>query len=198
MNYKIISCYTENTGYEQEAEKLKKTMRKFGLDTSYVLPFESRGNWEQNCIYKATFILEILQKISTPVVWLDSDARIYKSPDLFDSITEDIGLFYLKGKILAGSVMYWAPHKICFKILKRWIKESQQNKYNFKIVIEQSTLSKIIEQTPKLKVHRLPDEYCTIDKFVKITKDMVIYQTQASRRLKKTINGKRRIVKKNN
>ena len=194
MNYKIISCYTKNTGYEEEANQLKKTMANFGLNTNYILPFESRGTWEKNCAYKSKFILKMLNNYNKNVVWLDSDARILKKPVLFGNIREDIGLYYFRKRQLASGTMYWKNNNSNKKLIIKWINlcEKEPKKW------DQLVLQDLMSHQHNSSIFNLPDEYSTIDKFMKSTNNTVIYHTQASRRLKKTINGKRRIVKKNN
>lgn len=183
----IISCHTKDVGYTKEAQGLKETLDKFSIDTSNVQPFDSLGSWEKNCQYKAEFIKGKLLYLNEPVIWLDSDARLLKYPGLFEDITTDVGFYYLKsrdGYSLLSGTMYFKPCPSVYSLLDSWI---ELNKTNDKW--DQRNLSEVVEDST-VSITRLPVEYCQIfDNKKGVTKKTVVVHGQASRRLKKLMQG---------
>ena len=80
---------SQHTGgnYEPYADDLKKSLEAHGLDHAVHL-FESHGDWNKNNNQKPRFILEMLEKHSMPVVWLDADCEVCKKPELILGLAE--------------------------------------------------------------------------------------------------------------
>lgn len=182
MNYKIVSGYTKNTPYEKEINNLRISLKQFGFTDEHLVPFENKGTWEKNCQYKAYIIKEKLKQLNTPVVWLDADAVLKKSPDIFCQINEDLGLCFYRQELMSGT-LFFKPTENNFKLLDEWIKLNNENPQKW----DQKVLQQIVNNW-KINYYKLPLSYCKID-YIK-TNEIVIGQNQASRRFKKIINKK--------
>jgi len=126
----IISFYTKNTIYEQEAAHLIASCKKLDL------PFEidgvdSMGEWEENCRYKPTFILQKLKQLKRPILWSDADAMILKKPKTQKG---DIAVCIDKTKMIddpahlfSGTIFFnYTPKTL--QLIEHWIKECTDSK----------------------------------------------------------------------
>jgi len=195
-----ISYATKDTPYVDELNThLLPTLKKFDLNYDIEYP-ANRGNWQANTGYKSEFILKMLEKHKRPVIFLDADAEIWKYPGLFENISNkyDLGVHILdwgwvwhkkhinKKELLSGT-MYIPYKEKTLEIIKEWIIEVKDNSSQW----EQRVLHNVVDNHPELYIFHLPFEYITFPNHknelplhaVK-KEDVVIYHTQASRRLK--------------
>ena len=193
---KFISFYTGH--YEWDAEQLKKSMTKFGIDTSNIEPREQVGSWEANTQMKAPFILEKLLE-NDSVIWTDADSRVRQTPSFFDTITTDVGLFFLPKEQAGGWVppehsilknvdsylqsgtMYFKNNDRVIKLLESWIELNKKDSQQW----DQWTLQ-VALQNSDVTITNLPPEYIWITGMDSIARP-VIEHTQASRRFKSKI-----------
>lgn len=193
---KFISFYTED--YTQDAEFLKKSLENYGIDSSNVEYRERVGLWEANTQMKAEFILEKLRE-NDAVVWTDADSRILQNPSFFDTITTDVGLFFLPIELSDGFVppeysilknpdsylqsgtMYFKNNERVIKLLEDWIELNKRDSQQW----DQWTLQ-VILQNSDVTITQLPPEYVWtwfVAKFYP-NREPVIKHTQASERSK--------------
>lgn len=107
----FISFYTED--YKEPALKLQKQLKAFGRPNR-IQKVTDTGSWKKNIRRKPTIIAEMMNEARQyeSVVWLDADAILLKDPVLFDTITEEVGLyFYKRAKVgdtepLAGTMFF--------------------------------------------------------------------------------------------
>jgi hypothetical protein len=180
MKINFVSAYTINTPYEEEIKNLKKSLTDFGFSTNHIVPINNLGTWEKNCQQKATVIKNKLLELREPIVWLDADAVIKKTPTLFTEIEEDLGICVYRGEYLSGTI-FLKPSEQIFDLLDRWIEECNNNPKEW----DQKILQKLI-LNKKINHFTLPPSYCKVDFFK--SDENVISQNQASRRFKKIIN----------
>jgi len=182
----IVSYYTLGTGYEKEAQNLIRSCKKLGLQTD-IVGILSKGKWEENCAFKPKFLLKMLQKHKRPLVWVDADAVILKPPKLFESLSCDIAIYINDSlpiedpsSLLSGTI-YLNYTKEAEALLKAWDEECQKDKDMW----DQAALKiALLQNGANLSFFTLPESYCSIyDK-----KNAIIFQSQASRLLKKVIN----------
>lgn len=188
----VVSFYTAGTGYEAEAERLKKSLRPWGLRTDIVgLP--NRGSWQANTLVKPRFILDMLEKHQRPVVWIDADATVERFPDFFDGLADRCDMavhrrVYANGRkeLLSGTV-FFANTEAARNILLAWESAcaSSPNVWDQRSL--ETTLQAVHSEAAPVIVD-LPPEYCAIfDGMPEAGDNPVVLQWQASRRLKNTI-----------
>jgi len=191
--YLVVSYYTLNTPYEQEALKLKKSLERLNIPHD-IVGVRNLGNWQANTRFKAKFMQDMLIKHKgKSVVWVDSDAVIHSYPKLFDSYNCDVAVRWQdfrwrKNECLSGTI-YLANNPRTLELCKRWeginIAEGPGAK-----TFEQWNLGKVIEEMRnegKIKDENLPPEYTMIfdsmrAMYPNITP--IIEHFQASRKLK--------------
>lgn len=190
---KFISFYTGH--YQWDAEQLKKSLNKTGITDYSIEHLDCNGNWETNTQMKAPFILEKLKQ-NDAVVWTDADSRVLSYPSFFDTITTDLGVFFIKSSwtppeysILKGVDSYLQSGTMYFKntpkvisMLERWIELNAQNPKQW----DQWTLQVAIQESD-VTITELPPEYIFIEgdnSPVYQNIKPVVLHTQASRRFK--------------
>ena len=186
----VIAYYTDN--YTEYINRLIKSCIKFGL--SYAAkPIEDQGGWVNNCLYKPTFIRDMLEHYKEPVLYVDADAEFVQCPLLSkDDIDCDIAVHTLdwgkyrdkrKGyfELLSGTIYFNYTDK-ALEILNEWIEKCQNERDCF----DQWHLDKIIHEKrgyfgdQDLRIYDLPAQYCYI-KEIMTEPNPVILQHQASR-----------------
>ena len=193
-NAMVVSFYTENTGYENEANRLAQSLELFGInyDIQSVTNF---GDWWKNTNYKATFMLEMLKKHPEKnLIWMDADSVLRRYPELFHTIDADIAVHTVDWKdyphinkssseMLSGTI-YIKNTEQMHEFVQEWINQIKADKR----VIEQVNLRRVVGRyKDRIKVVNLPAEYCTIFDTMATVADPVVEQLQASRRLKGTL-----------
>jgi len=162
----------------------------------YILPMENKKNWQENTKQKIDFILKSLE-VNYPfsVVWVDADARIKRTPQLFYDIPEeyDIGIHVLDWKdqygkegyeLLSGTV-FLRNNERTIELVKLW-KKLADNSSQW----EQRALERAIKQLD-INVYPLPRSYCYVttrpsgEPPVIVEIYPVICHYQASREVKK-------------
>jgi hypothetical protein len=124
--------YDQSKYYESSANRLKTQIESFGgrliieqpkLIDSYLL----------NCMEKPKIILNILNKIKNPLIWIDADCYIRKLPKEFDNLNEcDIG-FILRNhdyKTPHSAIIYFNYNENVVRFIKKWIEKCEQEKQN--------------------------------------------------------------------
>lgn len=180
------SFYTVGTGYEAEARELSVTLNRFGLQ-QHVQGVPHRGSWEGNCAGKPSFLLDMRERYpGLPLVWLDADARVRRSPTLLDELDCDLA-FHLKGgeELLSGT-LYVGPTREAGDCLNEWNQECRRRPGEW----DQRCLQAVVDRMgPYLRVAHLPASYVAIfDAGMCAEHEKVIEHMQASRRLKHWIN----------
>ncbi len=185
----FVSFFSKNSPYEQIIESyLIPSLKKWNL--SYDIDaFKDKGSWIKNVQHKPQFIKNMLLKHRCPIVSLDADAVIEKNPILFKKLKGidyachfyDWGLWYNKPgreEMLGGTQFFNYNNKI-LKLVDNWLEEQKKN-----TIWAQKVLEKLLKKDRKIKIYRLPIEYCFIktDKHPEIRKNAVIFHNQLSRR----------------
>jgi hypothetical protein len=188
-----ISFFTKNTPYEKEAKDLESSLVWYHLPHK-IYEMENTGSWEKNCQLKAKVIRLALDEFITPIVWVDSDARVVRDPVFFNNLECDISMYYLKtsynpNELLSGT-LYLANNGKVISLIDQWIELNNTNSQ-----WDQKNLQVVLEKRADLKKRPLPGEYIKIDKFDRhqpgISNPSIIHY-QASRKNKKVINGNSR------
>ena len=143
--------------------KLQKQLKAFGRPNR-IQKVEDTGSWKKNIRRKPTIIVEMMAAAAQyeSVVWLDADALLMKDPVLFDTITEDVGLyFYKRQKVgdtepLAGT-MFFKNTKRIRKFLSVWAKKVAKTPVHMKRPDQQFMRTMLPKS--KLSVYELPQSY---------------------------------------
>lgn len=188
-SWKIVSFYTKNTGYEDFASRLAKSL--WPLD----VPFEieavpNRKDWNKNCHFKANFISRKLKENpDKDIIWVDADAIFHQYPELFDELDCDFSAHFRlwihnPNELLSGT-LFIANNSTMQTIIDEWISMNNKQPGNW----DQRNLQRVIRSNRFLiKVFNMPVEYCCIfDDQNRKRIDPVIEHFQASRKLRRAV-----------
>lgn len=181
MNWTLISFYTPL--YKSVAERLKTSCVKFNVPYQ-IEERPSKATWEANCSIKPTFILETLQALQSPVLWVDADAELlrpptYDFPEAFSTIL-NLDLPEDHPSRVGSGTIYIPYSSESLTILKKWIALCDDKEW------DQVTLREAIKGH---EVVPLPKDYATIADRLTDDDTPVIVHHQASRLMKKVISG---------
>jgi hypothetical protein len=170
MSYIVCAFYTENTVYEEIANKhLIPSIKELGIESD-IVAIPNLGTWQANTSFKSTFALQMLQKHPDKnVVLLDVDAKIEAIPTLFENIPEqyitaahhlDHRLWFNRStatKEFLSGTLFLRNVPRTYEMVKLWIDGCVKSKG-----WEQRILARVIRQF-KFPVFDLPVEYCWIN-----------------------------------
>ena len=180
MMFRICSFYTFDTIYKKEAQGLIETISQFKYDY-HIKGYHTRGSWVQNVGIKPEYIYEMMELYpDQDIVFIDADARIRQPLMLFKAFQGDIGVHYLKGELLSGTI-YLKNNERVRAIIRIWIKWMSKHSGSWDQKVFDLVLKKHA-RLYKIKIEELPSSYTKI--FDKMEGDAVIEHFQASRRFK--------------
>ena len=151
----VVSFYTKDTIYEQEAMKLMASLQALNMDYD-VQGIESRGNWRANVGYKPEFLLQMLDRHKQPIMWMDVDDTMVKRPETLLKTKCDIAFVFVYeyfGLQVPGpstAILYFANNGVAKGILKDWIALERELDYNSdgiqKTGVDMSTFRQVISK----------------------------------------------------
>ncbi len=189
-NFTVISYYTKDTPYEQEAKTLINSLQKFDIKYD-IVRVVNKGSWVKNCAYKAEFCLSMLSKHKSPIVWIDCDAVILRYPTLFNELSDyDVAVHYrnriTRPKELLSGTVYFNYTFESLKVIAYWVVECLTDENLW----DQKALSRAINKIDNLKLYTLPASYVKIFDAVDMiceNNEPVIIHNQASRKWKRSV-----------
>ena len=196
-NLMVVGYYTVNTPYEEEAQNLLQSLNKLGINHD-ISGVKTLGSWQANTRFKAGFMLDMLIKWPNHrLLYVDCDAVVHKSPDLFKNYSCDIAVRWQdfrwrKNECLSGTI-YMENNERTKRICELW-RDININEGNESSRMEQWNLDTVINQMkedPDFSYKNLPPEYTMIfDSMRGMYPNAipVIEHFQASRRFKSNVN----------
>lgn len=160
----FVSMYTPNDHYPQLAERLRKSLTRWGM-RHQITAQPDLGDWTANCSQKAEVIQRALVDAQSPIVWVDADAILRRFPhELCAQAHEpwDIACHFLRREgrdpeLLSGTLAFNQTPGATL-IVARWSAECSKRRDEW----DQRVLQEIIENSPDIRVKHLPPEYCMI------------------------------------
>lgn len=184
----VLSYFTKGTPYEREAEALRISCEKAGLEYRIegIAPF---GTWAEHTCYKPVYIYEKIKELKRAVLWIDADAEIVKKPSFdfecdiavraYDHYPPDHPYH-----ILAGTVyINYTPKGL--EILQLWAERCKEGVAAGHFTVDQQVLAFIFFEK-KIPFYRLAPGYTAI--FEEEMEEKFIVHYQASRLYKKMIS----------
>jgi hypothetical protein len=169
MKTVLVSFYSdigESNYYSDHSKRLIKNCEE--LDIPYdVREKESLGDYQLNCLSKPQFLLDTLNELDEPIVWMDIDSILHKSLDLFDELSEFDIAFASSNGLVSGakaSPIFLNNTDSAKEFLKHWIN-------NTKMVLERKDkwfdhevlfplLNQFSHKSSNIQIAYLPPTYC--------------------------------------
>ena len=126
----LISFYSDiedKTYYSDNANRLRKECQDLDMQCS-IQHKESLGSYQLNCLSKPQFILDMLERFDKPLLWMDVDSRLHKTPDIFDQFeSTDIVVSTSNGKLsgMKASPLYFSNTDNAKEFINAWIKTTK-------------------------------------------------------------------------
>lgn len=185
--FTVISFYTED--YVAEIARLWQSVIRYELP--YIFErVEAQPTWIETVSYKPQFILNKLEELKSPVVWIDADAEILRRPDLLYELENYDLAYYTRNRdgyveVLSGT-MYLDYNPQVLSLVSVWATQAKQ--WAQSNVWEQKILQELL-MVRELKTFKLPVGYCQIfDQPDMLKEPGVVRHYQASRKFKLTGN----------
>ncbi|WP_250538177.1 MULTISPECIES: class I SAM-dependent methyltransferase [unclassified Caballeronia] len=125
--FKVVCFFTSDNEYAGLAARLKECLDRFNVEYEFD-PIQSFGAWELNCAYKARFIRDKWLASEVPIVWLDADATVEASPDLFATLDADFAVHKWHGKTasdqgwqFASGTIFFGKTDLAGKLIDQWL-----------------------------------------------------------------------------
>ncbi len=96
MHPMVISFYSDIEGhdyYSRNAERLIKQLDTLGIPHD-IQEKKSLGDYRLNCLSKPQYILDKMEELDRPVIWLDIDSRVHKKLSDFENINPDVDVVF--------------------------------------------------------------------------------------------------------
>lgn len=195
----IISFYTVDTPYQIEVQNLIASCAKYRLQTA-IEGYPSFGTWELNCAFKPFFILQKMQQLQKPLLWVDADGVFLQKPTWQDAFQADLSVRMHDdlptdhpSKVISSTI-FVANTKKAEQLIRYWALETKrllldpERKEEF---WDQIALRNVLLASAKTaKIAPLPFSYAKIFDHpgdMKSIPEAVIEHYQASRRFKKIV-----------
>lgn len=184
----LVSYYTAGTGYQREAEGLHDSCERHGVEHR-IKEVPNLGSWMKNTQYKPTFLLEVLEELQKPILWVDADARVQQPFEIpFAEDDYDFAAHWRAGKELLSGTLWFNYTEPAIMLLRLWKERCGHGRQT----LDQRILSECVPEIPSLRIYRLPPEYTFIFDIMRRALPNVkpiIEHFQASRKYRRTING---------
>jgi hypothetical protein len=173
----ITAC---TPAYKASADELAATLRAHDLPHEvYAIP--DLGDWCANCSQKPQAVLRAMRhNAGRPIVWVDADARVCRMPLMFEVMPPvvDLACHYLRGHELLSGTLYFGATDAARCLVEEWHMRCKCEPG----VWDQKILQTLIQQTPGLIKHDLPESYVYIfDRGTLAEDEIIIRHLQHSR-----------------
>jgi hypothetical protein len=183
----IVSYFTRDTPYEDEARDLIASCERFGLDHD-VVGLPAAESWEAGCARKAQVCLDAWHRHGRPILWVDADARLHAPPALLASVSADFGVHRWDGWKIASGTIFFNHTPPARQLLERWAARCQARPEVWDQISLDLAWEELTAQT-SLETCWLPQSYCQIfDAPAEDDAAPVIVHHQASRLLKTVVS----------
>ena len=167
MKTMLISFYSDiedKTYYSDNANRLREECKDLDIQCS-IQHKESLGSYQLNCLSKPQFILDMLERFNKPLLWMDVDSRLHKTPDIFDQFDESVDMVVATANgMLSGmkaSPLYFNNTDKAKEFINAWIASTKDILENNVGVFDHEPLFGLIPTfIKKMNIGYVGPEYC--------------------------------------
>ena len=167
MKTLLISFYSDiedKTYYSDNADRLREECKSLDIQCS-IQHKESLGTYQLNCLSKPQFILDMLNEFQQPLLWMDVDSKLHKTPDIFDQFDESVDMVVATANgMLSGmkaSPLYFNNTDNAKEFINAWIESTKDILENKVGVFDHEPLFGLIPMFIKeMNIQYVGPEYC--------------------------------------
>jgi len=167
MNTLLISFYSDIEGrtyYSDNAKRLIGECESLGIPHD-IQEKETLGTYQLNCLSKPQYILDRLNELNRPLLWMDIDSKIHKPLVIFDQFDETVDMVVAtaNGQLsgIKASPLYFGNTEMARELLNVWIATTKDILENDKGVFDHEPLFGIVaEYSKKINMKFVGPEYC--------------------------------------
>ena len=167
MNTLLISFYSDIDGrkyYSDHASRLKEECNTLGIPNN-IRWKESLGSYQLNCLSKPQYILDMMEQMKQPLLWMDIDSLLHKPLDIFDQFDESVDMVVAtaNGKLsgMKASPLYFGNTDKAKEFVKAWIQTTKDILEKKVGVFDHEPLFGLIPMfIDKMKIQYVGPEYC--------------------------------------
>ena len=167
MKTLLVSFYSDvedKTYYSDNSKRLKAECLSLGIPCD-IREKESLGTYQLNCLSKPQFILDTMEELNRPVLWMDVDSKLHKPLDIFDTFDESVDLVVATSNgMLSGmkaSPLYFGNTDIARTFIGAWISTTKDILENKVGVFDHEPLFSLIPAfMDTMNIKFVGPEYC--------------------------------------
>ena len=92
----VVNFYTGDERYRRYAHRLQESCKALAVPCVSI-ELRSRGRWVINCAMKPIFMMHAMRKLARPLLWVDADGELKRTPDLLRGCDADFGIYAFPG-----------------------------------------------------------------------------------------------------
>jgi hypothetical protein len=123
----IVTFFTNDNHYVQEARRFEASVKRYGLPLSLV-SISSGGSWLANTRYKTQFMIQARKQHRGPLLHVDADAVFHGDPwPYLNGLDCDVALCVLRDGIARSPTVYLQDTPGALRLLEDWQRSLEQN-----------------------------------------------------------------------
>jgi len=167
MDTLLISFYSDiedNTYYSDHARRLISECEDLEIPHD-IRKKESLGSYQLNCLSKPQYILNMLEGLNRPVLWMDIDSKVHKPLDIFDQFDESVDMVVAtaNGMVsgMKASPLYFGNTDKAKEFINAWITATTDILENNVGVFDHEPLFGLIPMfIKKMNIQYVGPQYC--------------------------------------
>ena len=167
MKTVLISFYSDIEGktyYSDNASRLIGECESLGIPYD-IRQKKSLGSYQLNCLSKPEYILNIMEGLNSPVLWMDIDSKIHKSLDIYDTFDESVDMIVAtaNGMVsgMKASPLYFGNTENSKEFIRAWIRTTKDIIENKVGVFDHEPLFSLIPMfMEKINIQYVGPQYC--------------------------------------
>jgi hypothetical protein len=117
----VTSFYTPTWEYPVHAERLRAECDALGLD-HHIVERADAGGYLANCRQKPVHILETLEALRRPLLWVDVDGSIVRAPTITEGADfRAVRMPPSRDRVWHVGTLYFEPTDAAVELLRMWI-----------------------------------------------------------------------------
>lgn len=173
MKTPLVTFFSDVDGrtyYSDHAKRFIKNCTDLGMPF-IIRELESRGDYRLNCLSKPKFLIDMMNEINTPFVWMDVDSIMHKKLTIFDDLAPNCDLGFAFPKIPTkednsislpkASPIFVNNTALAIEFLNEWASMAEDiKKKDIPYFDHEILVNLFVKNIGKIRIGCLPISYC--------------------------------------